>query len=391
MDDHPNELMTTQLDVVLDCLPMPSLLVGRDFVISAANERFRSFYANGREILGRPCYEVSHGATRPCALAGAECPLRSSSRSGLTCRSLHLHQTPRGIEHVEVTVRPIRDAAGNVISFIESLRSSEIASTTPHGDRLVGQAPSFNRMVEQIERISPTEVSVLLLGEPGSGREMAARAVHRCSARSRGPFMPVDCSATTEPWLEMELFGSSAGDPSDARHSTGLLEAACGGTLYLNEVGELPLSAQARLLRAFERGKFRPVGGGRSVRADIRLICSTSVEPQSLIDGRRLMPELLLHITGVTIPVPALRERFEDLDLLVTTELMRFESSVHYRLGDGTLAALSSYNYPGNLRELRSILQHGCVLAIDGVILPEHLPPQIGPTLPGMASVDSRA
>jgi DNA-binding NtrC family response regulator len=290
---------------------------------------------------------------------------------------------------VEVIVRPVRDSAGEVTSFVESLRSSTIASAEPCGDRLVGRTPAFNRMLERVEQVAPGDSSVLLEGEPGSGREAVARAIHDLSARSRGPFIPVDCSGAREPWFEMELFGS-ASDTSESRRKTGLMEVARGGTVYLNEVGELPAAAQARLLRALETGSYRCVGGSQPIRTDSRFVCSTAADPQQLIDECRFMPELLLRISGLSIRVPPLRDRLGDLELLIYTQLRRLESCLGCRLGPGTLAVLSSYTYPGNLRELSALLQHACVLAVDGVILPEHLPERIGPTPPGGASAPPR-
>lgn len=380
-----------KLSVVLDSIPLATILVGRDLAIEAANQRFRRLFAGDQEVLGRPCYEVSHGSPRPCALAGEECPLRSSARSGQTRRAVHVHRTPRGLEHVEVTVRPVRDSAGVVTSFVESFRSSTIAKPDPCCDRLIGRTPLFNRMIEQIEQVAPRDFAVLLTGEPGSGREAVARAIHELSPRSRRPFLPLDCSGTREPWVGMELFGSAGdGNPAELPHKTGLMEAARGGTVYLNELGELPATSQARLLRALETGSFRRIGGWRPIRTDARLVCSTAADPDQLIDERRLMPELLLRTSGFTLRVPPLRERLADLELLIETQLLSLESCRSCRLGDGTLAVLSSYTYPGNLRELSAVLQHACVLAVDGVVLPEHLPERIRPAPPGVAPTHPR-
>ncbi len=378
MQINSDEATSTKLSAMLDCFPVPMILVGRDLAIEAANQRFRSLYAGDREVLGRRCHEVAHGSSRPCALAGEECPLRSSGRSGQTRRALHVHLTPRGLEHVEVTVRPVRDSAGEVTSFLESLRPSTIASAEPRGDRLIGRTPAFNRMLERIELVAPGDSTVLLAGEQGSGREAVARAVHELSRRSRRPFIAVDCSGAREPWFEMELFGSGDSGPSPSRRKRGLMEAADGGTIYLNEIGDLPAAAQARLLRALETGTFRHFGGSRPIPNDSRLVCSTSVDLQRLIDERRFMPELWLCISGLSIRVPPLRDRLGDLELLIETQLQSLESCSGCRLGDGTLGALSSYTYPGNLRELSALLQHACILAVDGVILPEHLPERIG-------------
>jgi DNA-binding NtrC family response regulator len=190
----------------------------------------------------------------------------------------------------------------------------------------------------------------------------------------------------------MELFGAdSTSGTSESRQRPGLIAAARGGTVYLNEIGELPTAVQARLLRALETGTFRRTGGSRPIQTDFRLVCSTSADPQRLIDERRFMPELLLRISGLSIRVPPLRARLGDLELLIETQLQGLAGCQGCRLANGTLATLSSYTYPGNLRELSALLQHACILAVDGVILPEHLPERIGPTPPGVAPPSSRA
>jgi DNA-binding NtrC family response regulator len=254
-----------------------------------------------------------------------------------------------------------------------------MAGAEPVGDRPAGRAPAFIRMLEEVEQVARQDSTVLLAGEPGSGREAVALALHQSSPRSAGPFVPVDCWGARESWFEMELFGSTGGGgTSDSWTGPGLIEAAKGGTLYLNEIGEIPMSTQARLLRNLEAGTLRRVGASQPIPTDFRLVCSTSSDLQQLIDERRFMPELLLRIGELTIRVPALRERLDDLELLIEDQLQRIEHSRGCRLGNGTLTVLASYRFPGNLRELGTLLQRACVLADDGVILPEHLPARIG-------------
>ena len=363
---------------VLDCLPYPAIFIGKDLAIKAANQRFRTVFAGDREVRGLRCHEVSHGSSRPCDLAGEECPLLRSGRTGRPRHALHVHQTPRGLEHVAITVRPVRDAGGNAVSFVETLRPSTIASAEPCGDRLVGRSPAFVRMLDRIERFARSDTSVMLTGEPGSGRESVARAIHRLSCRRRRPFVPIDCSGARHSGFDADLFGCLGDDDSGTGSRPGLVDAAPAGTIYLNEIGEIPPTVQTRLLRALDTRSVRRVGEWRARETDFRLLCSTSADPQRLVDEGRLMPELMQRAGTVSIPVPSLRERPGDLELLIESELQRLAGCCGCRLGDGTLAALRGYDFPGNLRELDSVLQHACVLAVDGIILPEHLPARLG-------------
>lgn len=377
MASDPEKTTLAHLTSVLDCLPHPAILIGRDLAIEAANERFRTVFAGGRELRGLHCHEVSHGSSRPCDLAGEECPLLLSGRTGRPRHALHVHRTPRGLEHVSITVRPVCDDAGKAVSFVETLQPSTIASAEPCSDRLVGRSPAFNRMLDRVEQFAAGDTSVLLIGEPGSGREAVARAIHCSSWRRHRPFVPIDCSGARQPGFESELFGSLGDDASGTGAKPGLMEATAAGTVYLNEIGDIPPAAQAELLRALETWTVRRRGEWRAREADFRLLCSTSADPQRLVDEGRLMPELLHRAAGVSIHVPALRERPDDLELLVATELSRLQACCGCRLGDGTLEVLRAYAFPGNLRELETVLQHACVLASDGVILPEHLPARL--------------
>ncbi|HHH36003.1 MAG TPA: sigma-54-dependent Fis family transcriptional regulator [Gammaproteobacteria bacterium] len=360
---------------MLECIEYPAIALSTDYLILAANRRYREIYgASFREGRSR-CFEVSHRYTVPCDQAGESCPLKNCLESGGLQRVLHLHHTPGGLEHVDVETRPVRDEEGKIRYCIEILRHSEVASSRPLKEGLVGRAPAFNRMLDLIQRVAPRNTSVLLLGESGTGKELAARAIHEASSRAKGALVPVECSGLSESLFESELFGHEKGAFTGAHsRKIGLVEAARGGTLFLDEVGDIPLNLQVKLLRLLETGSFRRVGATEPIRADFRLVCATHRDLKSMVAAGEFREDLYYRINAFPIHVPALRERMEDLPLLVESLLSRVVTDRAVRMSPDTLRLLGRYDFPGNIRELRNVLEWACVMADDGVIRHEHLP-----------------
>jgi len=189
------------------------------------------------EAIGRRCYEVSHRIDAPCDQAGESCPLSLARETGVPQRVLHRHHTPHGDELVDVTITPIVDEAQQTLWFVETLLTVRQASSRPAAQGLVGRSPAFQSLLQRLLRVAPSESSVLLLGETGTGKKLLARAIHESSPRARGPFVAVDCSGLTETLFESELFGYEKGAFTGATHrKLGLIEAASGGTLFLDEI-----------------------------------------------------------------------------------------------------------------------------------------------------------
>jgi transcriptional regulator with PAS, ATPase and Fis domain len=357
----------------LDAQPEPRIVVSRDYTILGANRAYLEHYHVGDQpIAGRRCYEVSHHFSRPCDEEGESCPLKASLQTGHAQRVLHIHHTPRGDEHVDVELTPIVNSAGVLEYFIEMIHTVRSASATAVG-LLVGRSPVFKRMLQQITRVAPSNANVLLLGESGTGKELAAHAVHSASSRADGPLVEVDCSSLPENLFESELFGYEKGAFSGAtQRKKGLVEAAKGGTLFLDEVGDIPLGLQVKLLRLLETGAYRRVGGIEPLRADFRLVAATHRDLKQMVAEGRFRQDLYYRISTFPIMLPALRERMEDLPLLVEALLNRIGTGRAHTMHASALQYLSRYDFPGNIRELRNLIERACLLADGEVLLPEH-------------------
>jgi DNA-binding NtrC family response regulator len=219
---------------------------------------------------------------------------------------------------------------------------------------------------------------VLLLGETGTGKEMVARLVHEGSRRAAAPFVAVDCSGLTETLFESELFGHEKGAFTGATaRKLGLVEAASGGTLFLDEVGDIPLAQQVKLLRLIESSSYRRVGGVTPLRADFRLVAATHRDLRRMVLEGSFRSDLYYRISAYPIPVPTLRERRDDILLLAESLLARVRPGRPFVIDEAARRALVAYDYPGNVRELRNIVERASLLADDDRIEIRHLPAEV--------------
>lgn len=370
----------TELLSYLDSQPEPRIVMDKDYTIIAANAAYRKEYGDSIPLVGRRCYEVSHHFTRPCDETGESCPLKQSELTGRPQRVLHLHQTPRGEEHVDVELTPIFDVNGEITFFVEMMRTIRAASAHPSSRGLVGRSTAFNLMMELVERVAPSEAAVMLLGESGTGKELVAQAVHDASPRSSNPFVVVDCSGVTESLFESELFGYEKGAFTGAtQRKLGLVESASGGTLFLDEVGDIPLGLQVKLLRLLETGTYRRVGGVEQLRTDFRLISATHRDLKKMVDQEVFRKDLYYRISTFPIHLPSLAERHNDIPLLAATLLERINPNRKIYLHPDTLKLLNIYDFPGNIREFRNILERASLMTDGDTIMPEHLNLTINP------------
>lgn len=355
----------------------PMIVLDPDYNILAANTAYqRQFGTADRPYLGHKCYRVSHHYDLPCDQAGEHCPMKRAFELKGPDRVLHIHHTPRGPEHVDVELRPILDGERRVIAYVERLTTVRHASARPSQDGLVGRSAAFNTALEAVQRVSPSQLPVLLLGESGTGKELFARAVHEAGERHDGPFVVVDCSGLPETLFESELFGYEKGAFTGAQHrKQGLVETAAGGTLFLDEIGDVPLGMQVKLLRLIESGTFRRVGATETLKADFRLVAATHKPLLQMVADGSFRQDLYYRIAAFPIHLPPLRARPGDIPMLVDSFLQRGgRPGQRFAVQSAAMARLQAHDWPGNIRELRNVLERARLFADDGIVRPEHLP-----------------
>jgi DNA-binding NtrC family response regulator len=266
-----------------------------------------------------------------------------------------------------------------------SERQRAVAIAAPAGGEtpLLGASAAMRRVYSLIERAAPTEANVLILGENGTGKELVAREIHRRSRRADGVMVSVDLGAVTENLFESELFGHVKGAFTDARGDrVGRLQAADGGTLFLDEVGNLPLHLQPKLLTTLEQRQVVPVGGNRPVPIDVRVVAATNLAPERLGDESRFRQDLLFRLNTVEIELPPLRERRDDIALLVDHYISLYSrkyAKPARTLPTDVLAALQDYDWPGNVRALRHAAERAVILAANGAFTVEDFSLARGP------------
>lgn len=384
-DRPPPELIS-----FLETLPEPYILCDRHYRVIAANAAYQRIFGGGQNVVGRTCYEVSHQYSVPCDQAGEACPLARSLQSGQRERVLHLHHTPRGEEYVNIELSPVRNSTDEIIWFIEKIQPMAVAGCLDddnHG--MVGRAPAFQHMLELVARVAPSEASVLLQGESGSGKELVAHAVHAASRRNGALFVAVDCSGLPETLFESEIFGHERGAFTGAVSRTaGLVEAASGGTLFLDEVGDIPLAIQVKLLRLLETGTYRRVGSSELRKADIRVVSATHRPLKEMVAEGGFRQDLYYRLNTFPITVPPLRERPSDIPLLVSCLLERVASRRRLSVSPAAMNMLKMYGFPGNVRELRNVLERASLMCDSDVLQVEHFPDDLrDPALMSCATV----
>ena len=358
----------------LEGLPEPHILFDTQYRILSANAAYRRQFSPERSVVGRTCFEVSHRFNVPCDQSGESCPLIKARESGQRERVLHLHHTTKGEEYVNIELAPLLNAEGEQAFFIEKMEPLRVAEGQSQGQGLIGRSNAFQQMLGLVARVAPSMATVLLLGESGTGKELVARAVHEASPRAARALVPVDCSSLPENLFESELFGHERGAFTGANTARGgLVEAASGGTLFLDEVGDIPLTMQVKLLRLLETGTYRRVGSSEQRHADIRVVSATHRHLDDMVTQVNFREDLYYRLSIFPIHLPALRERRDDIALLATALLQRVAGPRKLRLSEAALQLLNIQSYPGNVRELRNLLERSALLCDGDVLEASHV------------------
>src|SRR5215813_13041015 len=281
----------------------------------------------------------------------------------------------------------LKRVVGEALKVARLMREPAVVVGTPPGDdrpgeAIIGSCPAMQEVYKAIGRVADQAFPVLITGESGTGKELVARAIYQHGPRARAPFLALNCAAIPENLLESELFGHEKGAFTGAdRRRIGKFEQCSGGTLFLDEIGDMPPATQAKMLRVLQEQAFERVGGNETIRTDVRLIAATHRDLKAWSDEGKFRPDLYYRLGVFTIHLPPLRERDEDLLMLVQHYLRRFSRELGREVRQAapeTLERLRNYPWPGNIRELQSVLKQALLQASGAVLLPAFLPEPLG-------------
>jgi two-component system nitrogen regulation response regulator GlnG len=280
----------------------------------------------------------------------------------------------------------LQRAVGEALEVARRMREPAVVAEMPPdpdvGGAIIGGCPAMLEVYKAIGRVAAQDVTVLITGESGTGKELVARAIYQHGARAKGPFLAINCAAIPEALLESELFGHEKGAFTGAeRRRIGKFEQCSGGTLFLDEIGDMPPAAQAKVLRLLQEQAFERVGGSETVRTDVRLIAATHRDLRAWSEEGKFRPDLYYRLGVFTVHLPPLRERGDDLPMLVQLYLGRFRRELGREIREvapEAMERLRSYSWPGNIRELQSVLKQALLQASGTLLLPAFLPELLG-------------
>lgn len=358
----------------INAIEKPTIFLDVDYRIQAVNKSYQDLYSS-KVIIGKSrCHEISHNIAIPCDQHGETCPMKSCLQSKKATSVVHIHHTEHGKQFCDILMRPVKNEDEEIIGFLEILENINFATAQLAKDKMVGESEQFKHMLKQVNRAAKSDIAVLLQGETGTGKELVAKALHEGSKRSKKPFVVIECTGLTESLFESELFGHEKGAFTGATHSKkGLIEIANGGTVFFDEIGDIPLNMQVKLLRLLETRSFRSIGGLQQKKADFRFLSASHKNLRGLIAQGLFREDLYYRISGFPIYLPTLRERKSDIVHLIRYFLNHSEYK-QKKFSDAALNVLVNYDFPGNIRELRNIVEQASLLSDEDTIYLEALP-----------------
>jgi len=373
MDKKVESEISIDLRSLVNSHDKPFVVIDKDYRIVAVNKAYELEYGTtGEKAVGSMCYEISHGNDHPCSDDGEECPHEQVFNNGEAKICAHIHcDADHRMHHVKVSAYPLKGSNNSLLlgECIEKISSMD--SRSQGSERMVGESPEFIACVNQLNIAASSDAPVLLQGETGTGKELAAEYIHQHSSRSEGPFQIIDSTVFIDSQFESEMFGHASGAYTGSTgEKQGLFELADGGTIFLDEIGDLPASQQAKLLRVLENGEYRRVGGKKTRKVNVRIICATNRHLWEAVLAGKFREDLYYRIACLNIRLPSLRERLADVPVLAQKLLQGINRSMHssYQLAPDALKQLMTYKYPGNVRELRNVLFIAATRSYDGRI-----------------------
>ncbi|MDA8163010.1 MAG: sigma 54-interacting transcriptional regulator [Desulfobacteraceae bacterium] len=334
------------------------------------------------EAIGKQCHDIFQSS-----ICGENCVLARSITTKIQTsnKSVFIRRSDGKRIPISISAAPLLDNNGDVVGGVETFRDisaimtlrKELTKRYTFGD-IISKSNVMKRIFDILPDIARSESNVLILGESGTGKELVARAIHNFSRRMKGPFVAVNCGALPDTLLESELFGYKAGAFTDAKKDRqGRFAAAEKGTMFLDEIGDISQALQVKLLRVIQGRVYEPLGSNRSVQADVRILAATNRNIETLVKDGRFREDLYYRLNVVKIQLPPLRERKEDIPLLVEHFIGKFDAQQGKAItgiSQDALGKLMQYDFPGNIRELENIIEYAFILCHDGLIQPEHLP-----------------
>ena len=373
-------------DQLLDSVPDGVFTVDCEWRITSFNRAAERITGVARdEALGRPCCDVFRAS-----ICESACALRQTlaTQRPVANKVVYIVNAQGERIPISISTAPLKDRRGKTIGGVESFRDlrlvNELREEAEQQDsfsNIIGRSVSMQELFELLPPVADSDSTVLIEGASGTGKEVVARAIHDLSPRRRKRFVAVNCGALPDTLLESELFGYKAGAFTDARKDKpGRFARAEGGTIFLDEIGDISPAMQTRLLRVLQERVYEPLGGIEPIRCDVRVIAASNRSLAALVKEGKFREDLYYRVHVVRLELPALRERREDLPLLIDHFVARFnrlKGRDIVGVSDAALARLMEYDFPGNVRELENIIEHAFVLCRSGLIEPAHLPPHL--------------
>ena len=370
-------------NAILDCINDGVFTVDHDWIITSFNQAAEKITGIGsRDAIGRPCCEVFRAN-----ICESDCALRRTLETGTPVVNQQVYiMTAKGKRiPISISTAPLSDETGSVMGGVETFRDLTLVEELRkqlRNNYVFADMLSKNHRMHQIFSILPqiaeSESTVLLGGESGTGKELVAKAIHSLSPRRDGPFVAVNCGALPDTLLESELFGYMAGAFTDAKkNKPGRFALADGGTIFLDEIGDISAALRVRLLRVLQEKEFEPLGSTGPVKASVRVITASNKSIESLVKAGKFRDDLYYRLNVVKIVLPPLRERKEDVPLLAELfidRLNRIQGKAVSGISEEALSELMHYSWPGNVRELQNAIEHAFILCRSGLIRTEHLP-----------------
>ncbi|MBU0518508.1 sigma 54-interacting transcriptional regulator [bacterium] len=337
------------------------------------------------EALGQKCWEIFRSEYCRDGCENGRSPNSVLMENSARFKELYITRKDSRKVAVRVTTAPLLDAEGEHIGAVETFQDiTELQNLSSHlEDRfrlsnIIGQSKSMERVYRLIEDVSKSNSTILITGDSGTGKELVASAIHLNSHRRTGPFAAINCSAFAETLLESEIFGHEKGAFTGAiQTKQGRFELAQGGTLFLDEIGDISASVQVKMLRVLETRQFERVGGTSSIKMDVRLIAATNKDISKMVESGTFREDFYYRINVINIHLPPLRDRIDDLPLLIQSLIDRYFKKFNKNIlsvSPSALKRLKAYDWPGNIRELENVLEHAFVMCHGDMIDTDHLP-----------------